>query len=177
MNNLKIIKMKSIFVREVSQRLMELLHDHGYKPSEAISLCKLYNENYGIATSYVTKTYTIIPFSLFDSKNPHRTWNTENRVEVTYDDLVRYFSGIKFKSEVEKVLPILDEFIFSRSNQDKVKSFKSSFELQDWKQAYNTLNDIYWDLPDSYNIMNRPDGFMEILSIVDDDNFKSGKFN
>ena len=42
---------------------------------------------------------------------------------------------------------------------------------------YQKLDSIYWDLPDHiYNIKENPDGFSELLYLVDNDYYKSGNY-
>lgn len=64
------------FIRITTNELSEYLHDLGYLTGTIIG------NNGGIATSHIDKaTATNISIDIFDSTNPHRTWNCANRYD------------------------------------------------------------------------------------------------
>lgn len=98
----------------------------------------------------------------------------ENSEKLSVIELIQHFTDLnRFRATLKSVMGILKSTIFPRSNPKLVNIVLNS---TDDVEVYNALDNIYWDLPDSFNIKDRPPGFMELLSIVDDDYFKSKIF-
>ena len=70
----------SAFIRKNTKELRDKLREIGYEVKD----CD--NPNLCIATSSLSGGVTFIREELFDSTNPHITWNCAGRVDCGYDD-------------------------------------------------------------------------------------------
>lgn len=91
----------SAYIGKVSKDLIELLEDVGYYDSGVYTKADKIQDwqefsDCGICTTGLRGSYSIIHRSLWESKNPHVTWNCAGRIDCGIDE-VRFYQTITLR--------------------------------------------------------------------------------